>query len=162
MGNDDTRRLGGLQLVDALGNDTHGVNVESGVCLVQDTEFRFQHSHLEYLVAFLLTAAEALVDGTVGKTVVQFHHLLLLAHQFQELACLQLRLSVVLAFLVDGGLHKVCHRHTRNLHRILERQEQSFVGTVFGLHLQKVLAVEDYLALGHFIDGIAYEHCRQR
>ena len=62
VGDDDARRLGGLQLVDALGYDTHGIDVQTGVRLVEDAQLGLQHRHLEDFIAFLLATAEALVD----------------------------------------------------------------------------------------------------
>ena len=39
---------------------------------VEDSDFRFEHSHLENLVAFLLTARESLVEGAREKIGVYF------------------------------------------------------------------------------------------
>ena len=161
MGDDDARRLRRLQLVHAFSHDAHGIHVEAGVRLVEDTQLRFEHSHLEYLVALLLTTTEALVHRAVGQLRVQLHDLTLLALQLQEFGTLHRLQALSLALLVDGRLHEVGHRHTGNLHGILEREEQSLVGPVLRLHLQQVLAVEPSLALRHLVERIAHEHCRE-
>ena len=86
----------------------------------------------------------------------------LLAHEFQEVACAQRLFAVVFAFLIDGGTHKVHHRHPRNFHRVLETEEQTFVGTVFGRECQEVFAVKFHFATGHSVGRVAGEHCAER
>ena len=162
MGDDDARRLGRAQLVHALGNDAHGVDVEAGVGLVENGQRGLEHRHLENLVAFLLATAESFVHRTARELRVEIYNLALLVHELDELGGLQLGQSLCLALLVDGSLQEVRHRHTGYLHRILERQEQSLVGALLGFHLQEVLAVVPRFALGDLVERIAHEHRRER
>ena len=162
VGDDNTRGLGRRQFVHAFGHDAHGIDVEPGVGLVENGKLRFEHGHLENLVALLLAAAKPFVHRTVGEFGIQFHNLSLFTHQFQEVGGLQRFLAFILSLCIDGCLHEVGHRHTGNLYRILEREEQSLVGTVLGFHFQQVLAVEPGLSLGHLIERVTYEHSTQR
>ena len=161
VGDDNARCLRGLQLVYTLCHDAHGINVQTGVCLVEDAQLRFEHSHLEDLVALLLTTAETLVNGTIGQLGIELHNLTLLALQLQELSSVHGLQSLIFALLIDGSLHEVGHRHTRNLHRILEREEQPLVSSVLWLHLQQVLAIEVGFAFCNLVEWIAYEYSTQ-
>ena len=69
VGNDNATGLGSGEFVDALCHDAHGIHVKTRVRLVEDRQFRFEHSHLEYLVALLLSTRESLVHRTVGEFV---------------------------------------------------------------------------------------------
>jgi hypothetical protein len=48
--------------VDAIGDDSQGVDVEPRIGLVEDRHLGLDDRHLEHLEALLLAAAEALVD----------------------------------------------------------------------------------------------------
>ena len=56
VSDDNATSVGSGELIDTLRHDTHGIHVETRVGFVEDGEFGFEHSHLEYLVAFFLTA----------------------------------------------------------------------------------------------------------
>jgi len=53
-----------------------GVDIQAGIGLVEDGINRFQNGHLENLVALLLPARKALVDGAAGELAIdpQFIH----------------------------------------------------------------------------------------
>src|SRR3954470_20243389 len=53
--------------VDALGDDAQGVDVETGVGLVEDRHLGLEQLELYDLVALLLAAGEALVDVALGE-----------------------------------------------------------------------------------------------
>ena len=146
-----------MHAVDTVCDNAHGINVKARVGLVEDRELWLKHCHLEYLVAFLLSSAKALVDGPPGKLAVESHQLPLLAHELYEVCGVEWLKPLILPLLVDGGFHEVGHRHTRYLHRILERQEQSLVSPVLRLHLKQVLAIEDGLSSG---DGVERITCK--
>ena len=112
-----------MHLVDTVGDDAHGIDIQSGVGLVEDAELRFEHGHLEDLVALLLATGESLVDGSVGEFRIEFYDLALLAHEFHEVGSLQRLLALIRALGVDGRLHEVGHAHARNLHGVLEREK---------------------------------------
>ena len=157
MGDDDAGSIRCLQFVHTLGHDAHGIHVKTRIGLVENAQLRFEHGHLEDLVAFLLTTAETLVHAAVTELGIELHHLPLLAHQLQELSRIHRLQALVLPFLVDGGTHEIGHRHTGNLHGVLETQEESFVRPVLGFHLQQVLPVEESLTFGHLIERITHE-----
>ena len=161
MGDDDARCLRCLQFVYTLCHNTHGIYVKTRVGLVEDAQFGLQHSHLENLVALLLTTAETLVNRAVSQLRVELNNLTFLALQLQEFGSVHGLQSLILALLVDGSLHKVGHRYTWNLNGILERKEQPLVGTVLRLHLQQVLTVEESLALGHLVKWVTHQYGAQ-
>ena len=109
VGYDYGRCLLGAQFVEACGYDAQGVNVKTGVGLVEYAEGRLQHCHLEYLIALLLATREALVDRTAHQLLVYLHQLTLLLHQLDEVSGLHRLQSLCLATGVDGSLHKVGH-----------------------------------------------------
>ncbi len=122
---------------------------------VEDAQPWLEHGHLEDLVALLLAAGEALVDAAVGELAVELYYLSLLAHELDKLAGVEWLQTLVLALGIDGGLHEVGHRHAGYLDGILEGEEESLAGAVFGLHVQEVLAVEDGFALGNGVERVA-------
>ena len=161
VSNDDGRCLVGMHLVHTVSHDTHCIHVETRVGFIEDRELWLEHSHLENLVALLLTTRETFVYRTASQLAVQFHQLALLAHQLHEFACVQWFQTLILALGIDSRTHEVGHGYARNLHRILEREEQAFTGTVLWLHIQEVLAVEDSLTLGYGIERVTCEHSAQ-
>ena len=66
MGDDNAGSFRGCQFVHAFSHNTHGVHIQTGIRLVKDAQLRFQHRHLENLIAFLLTATESFIHRTVG------------------------------------------------------------------------------------------------
>ena len=162
VGDDDTGCLRRLEFVHTLCHDTHRIDIKARVGLVEDAQLRLEHCHLEDLITLLLTTAEALVHGTVSQLGVEFHDLALLALQLQKLSGIHRLQALILALLVDGSLHEVGHRHTRNLHRILEREEQPLVGSVLWLHLQQVLAIKECLTLSDLVERVTHQHGTER
>jgi Fe-S cluster assembly protein SufD len=55
VSNNDTTGLRSFQFIDSFGHNTQSVNIQTRVCFIQNTQFRFQHGHLENLVTFLLS-----------------------------------------------------------------------------------------------------------
>jgi len=43
--------LPGAELVDAVGDNAQGIDVEAGVCFVHEGEFGFEHGHLQDLAS---------------------------------------------------------------------------------------------------------------
>ena len=142
VGDDDGGVVGALELVDAAGHYAKGVDVESGVRLVEDGEARFEHGHLEYFVALFLAAGEAFVDRARGELVVEFYDGALLTHQLEELAGREGGLMEILALGIDGRAHEVDHRDSGNLNGILEGEEKTLMGAVLGREREQVEAVE--------------------
>ena len=62
VGDDQDAHVGARELVDPLGDDPQGVDVEAGVRLVEDGHLGLQHRELEDLHPLLLPARESLVQ----------------------------------------------------------------------------------------------------
>ena len=151
---DDGGCLRLAQFVEACGYDAQGVYVETGVRLVEDAEGGFEHSHLEYLVAFLLSAGESLVDGSVHEFLVYLDELAFLLHHLDELGGLDGFFAACLASCVDGRLHEVCHGDSWYLHGQLEGHEYSSVCALLWFHGEEVLSVEGDGAFSHFVSWV--------
>jgi hypothetical protein len=114
-----------------------GVDVETGVGLVENGELRIEHRHLEDLVRFFsppekpsLTARSRSAFGISMTDDFSLQHR-------QELDGVELFLAARLADGIERGAQEVgCSR--RDLHRILERQEDALAGALLGLHLEQV------------------------
>src|SRR5690606_11801836 len=63
---------------------------------------------------------------------------------------------------VDRGLEEVRVGDARDLHRVLEREEQAFACALLGLELEQVAAVPDHRAALHGEAVPSREHLRQR
>ena len=68
---------------------------------------------------------------------------------------------MVLALLVDGGAHKIGDAHAGNLHGVLETEEQAFTGALVYRQVEDILVLEDNLAGGDGIFGVASDDTRQ-
>ncbi len=66
--------------------------------------------------------------------------------------------SLILSLFVDSRLHEGCHRDTRNLHRILEREEKALMSEILGLHLKQVLVIMPSLAFSNLLERISDEN----
>ena len=87
MCDDYATGLWGFEFVYSLGHNAQCIHIQCRIVSVEEREFGFAHSHLAYLVAFLLTSAESFVYRTVGQFAVEFHNLAFLSHEFEEIAC---------------------------------------------------------------------------
>ena len=63
MRDDDEGALRRAQPVDAFGDDLQRIDVEAGIGLVEHREPRLEQRHLQNLVALLLAAGKADIDG---------------------------------------------------------------------------------------------------
>ena len=159
--NDDTTCFGSLQFVHTLGYNTQRINIKTGIRFIQNTQLRLQHSHLEDLIALLLTTAESLVYRTVCQFIIQFHHSPLLAHQLQELTGCQCREAFIFTLLVYRRTHKVHHTDSGNLHRILERQKQTFMTAILRTQSQQIFSFKSHRTFRYLKSRIAYQHRRK-
>ncbi len=133
---------GAAQLIDSLSDDAQGVDIQTTIRLVEDSELGLEHSHLEDLIALLLTTGEAFVDRAAGELVVQLDEFALLLHQLEELSSGQRIKTSGLATLIEGSTHKVHHADARDLDRILEAEEETAVCALLGLKLEDILTLE--------------------
>ena len=149
VGDDQHAHLGAGEVVDALGDDAQGVDVEAGVGLVEDRDLGLQHRELEDLHPLLLAAGEAVVEvarGEVLGDVGERHRLLGLLAEVLELDRL---LAARLAVGVDHHPQVLGDGHAGDRHRVLEGHEQAHPGALVGVGLGDVLALEGDRALGH-------------
>jgi hypothetical protein len=119
------------QAVDALGDDMQGVDVEARVSFVEYGQMRFQHRHLQDLVAFFLAAGETLVDRAIQKTVVHAEQCHPVLHIVEEIDGIHLGFAASAALAVERGAQQLHIGDTGNLHRILKRQEDTGAGAFF-------------------------------
>ena len=146
MGDDNRRIVRPVQLGDARTDDAQRIDVQTAVRFIENRQLRFEHRHLEDLVLLLLAARETFVHRTGNQFGVQFHDGALLPHQLQKLGRRKRFLTPELALFVHGHLHKVGHRHARNLHRVLKSEEQPHAGTLLDGQRQQILLQEGRLA----------------
>ena len=146
MRDEQERALGAPQLVHALGDDANGVDVEPGVGLVQDRHGGLQQRHLQDVHPLLLTAGEADVEGALEDVLGHAEHGGGVVDLLDENRRRQLIVAARLALRVERRLEEGHGAHTRDLDRILEREEHAMGGTFVRLHLEDVLAIEQHLA----------------
>ena len=165
MRDHERAHVGPDERVDALCDDAQRVDVEPGVGLVEDRDPRLEHRHLQDLDALLLAAGEPVVQVALRELA---RHLQVL-HRSEELrAELLHRDRVVLAAVrglalrVDRAAQEARHRHARDRMRVLEREEQPALRTLVGPHLEDRLAVEQDVALGDLVGGMAHQGVRER
>ena len=136
MRDDELRVVRPLQFIHAFGHDLQRVDVETGIRFIQDGQLRFEHGHLKNLVAFLLTAGEAVIDGAfqaVFRQMEDFHFLL---NQLDELHGIEFGQAFVLAHFVERRFQEIGRVDARDLDRVLERQEDAFAGALIGVQVE--------------------------
>src|SRR5947207_2171850 len=85
MSDDQHRVLLATKRIHALGDDAQGIDVESGIGLVEDGQLRIEYGHLEDLVALFLAAREAFIHRSVHERFIELDELHLFACQLEEL-----------------------------------------------------------------------------
>ena len=162
VGNNDCTCFRSFQLVHSFRNNTERINIQTGVCLVENAQTRFQHSHLKNLVPFLLTTGKAFIHRTVSQFIIQLHHRTSLTHQLQKLTGGQRRQTFIFTLLIHSSTHKVHHAHTRDFHRILETKEDSFMATIFGAQLQQILSIKSDRTFCYLKSRITHQYGGKR
>src|SRR6476659_4573184 len=158
---DDEGAVGGAQPVDALGDHLEGIDVEAGIGLVEHAQPRLQQRHLQDLVALLLAAGKADIDAAAEHILVDAELARDLVHAFHELGHQQFGLAARLALRVERRAQEGHGGNAGNFERILEREKKSLGGALVGREGENVLAVEQHLALGDDVIGLAGEHMRE-
>ena len=161
VGDDQHAHVGAGELVDPIGDDPQGVDVEAGVGLVEDGDLGPQQRQLQQLHPLLLTAGEAVVEVAAGEgfgDVGQLHRLL---GDLGELFDLDLGFATRLAASVEDHPQVLADRDAGDRHRVLEGHEEAGAGALVGVGLGQVLALEDDRALGHLERGVAHDRVRQ-
>src|SRR5260370_21401729 len=158
------------QRVHPLRDDAQRVDIQAGVGFVQDRHARLKHRHLQDLRALLLAAREPLVQIAADEAAIHLGELHLLVEQLAELRWGQaLALGwgagllgggvgvVALALGLHGAAQKVAHRDTRHRRWILEGEEEAEARTLIGRKLEQIEAIEEDLALGDHVLGVAHD-----
>ena len=152
MGNHQDATIGFLLVaIDALRHDAQSVNVQAGVSLVHDCELRLQDIQLHDLMALLLAAGEAFVDGAGDEGLINLQVLAGLGKllvPFAQLRCLAANGG-------DCGAHELGDLYAWYLSWVLHRQEEAGASALVDGHLQQIFAVEKHLALGDLILWVA-------
>jgi hypothetical protein len=162
MRDDHERAVGRAQPVDALGHDLEGIDVEAGIGLIEHTQPRLQERHLQDLVALLLAAREPDIDPAAQHVPVDAELGRGLVHALEEFGGQEFGFAPLLALGIEGGAQEIEGGDARNLKRILEGEEHPLGGTLVGRQRKDVLAVEQHLALGDDVFGLAGQHVSKR
>ena len=142
MSDYNSRFLRGMKGIHTVCNDSECIHIKSAVSLVKDSKSRIQHRHLENLVTFLLATGESHIDLSLCELRLHLHECHLFTKKFKEITGLERLESLSSTMRIDSCLHKVSDGHSRNLHRVLERKEDSRPGTLFRRHCQQILSEE--------------------
>ena len=144
VGDDDGAVGRRVQLVDAVGDDAQGIDIEAGVGLVENRQSRLEDGHLQDLMALLLAAGEALVDSAFEEALVHLDERHPFADQLQEVDGVHRFLAAMLADLIEACAQEVGAVDSRDLHRVLEGQEDALAGAVFRGHVEQVTVLVLY------------------
>ena len=85
-----------------------------------------------------------------------------LADALEQIRRRQLLLAALAALGVERGAQERDGGDARDFQRILERQEHALGGALVRRHRQQVLALEQDLATGDLVAGLAGQHIGQR
>ena len=132
-----------------------------GVGFVQDRKLRLEHQHLQHFIALFFTARESLVHPAREEGLAHVHELHLLLHESQELVGVDLRLAGGLALGVERRLQQIDVVDARDLHRILESEEQAGARTLLRRQRQKIAVLEGHRAAGDLVVLAARQHLRE-
>ena len=149
-------RLGQLQH-DIRHELPHG-DVQAGVGLVQDGQFRFEHQHLEHLVPLGLAAGEAFVQVPAGELGGHLQDLHLPGQHRPKLPEADLFAAHGLQRLAE----EVADGHAGDHLGVLESQEQPEFGPFVRLQRQQVLARKGHTATGDGVAGMTHQRVGQR
>src|SRR5699024_4710108 len=133
--------------IDAVGNDTQCVNVQTRVGLIHDSELWLEQIKLHNLVALLLATGEAFVDGTSNEGLIDMQTLT----SFLKLVVPLTQLRCFTAYSGNSGAHELAHLHASNLSWVLHSQEEARACALVDLEVEDVFAVEQYFALGNLV-----------
>ena len=157
--------------VDPFRHRSQGINVEAGVCLVENGEFRLQHGELQDFDTFLFPTRKALVQVAARKCLIDAEVLHLaeqlapeLAHRHQR----PLRGSGFPRFAAGPAVAGAAHGADRTAQEIrqsdagngggvLESEEQAAVGAFVNGEIEQVFTVQKNLAGVHAVLLIAHQ-----
>src|SRR5712692_1010082 len=154
--------IGRAQPVDAVGHDLERIDVEAGIGLVEHAKPRLQQRHLQDFVTLLLATGKADIDAATQHVLFDTELARDLVHALDERRHQELGLAALLALRVERGAQDGHGGNAGNFERILEGEKEPLGGALVGRKRKNVLAVEQHLALGHDVVGLAGEHVRER
>ena len=160
MRDEEDAQLGtiGAHLLHTAGDDLQGVDVESGVGLIEDGEVGLEDRHLQDLVALLLPAGEALVEVAVAEGGIHVEAL----HPLHDRQA-QLEDRQVDALAGRQGLaQEVDDRDARDLLGVLEGEEHPRLAAHVGRPRRDVLALEEEAPGRHLVVRVAEEGVGER
>src|SRR5438093_6253400 len=150
----DDRAILRPEVIDPLRHGLQGIDVEPRVGLIEDRELGVEDGHLEDLVPLLLPSGEPFVDGTGHQALVHLENLHPLPDQGEEVHGIKLLEAAAFPNRVQARLQEIHVAHSRDLDRVLEREENSRASALLGSHLEQVSTLEEHLALGDLV-GLA-------
>ena len=124
MRDDDEGPARPAQPVDAVGDDLQRVDVEAGIGFVEHGEPRLEQRHLQNLVALLLAAGKADIDGAAQHVLVDSELGRGFAHLLDEFRRRQFRLAALLALRIERGAQERHGGDAGDFQRILKGEKQ--------------------------------------
>ena len=113
---------------------TQGIDVETGVRLIEDGVLRLQHGQLQHFQALFLTARKTVVEVARKKGVVHIERIELGVDELAKLG----RRKIVRPHRLSRRAHEVGDRHARYRGRVLEREEEPGLGALVGRESEDV------------------------
>jgi hypothetical protein len=131
-----------------------GVDVQSGVGLVEERDDRFQQRHLEDFVTLALASGKAVIQVTLGEGRVHAESV----HPLREVQSYFEDAELVEALSSGDGLaQELHHRDAGNGLGILKGEEYPGAGAFVGRPLGDVRAVQQDLAIGDRVARMAHD-----
>src|SRR5262245_57704241 len=143
VGNDDGGIIGSPEAVHAVRHDAQRIDVQSGIGFIENGETRLEDRHLENLIPLLLAAGESEVDGPAHDVRSPFDDLQLALEKVDEIDRADLFLAAGLSKLILRRTQKVGVGDAGDLHRILEREEDTGLRALLRLQVEEILALVD-------------------
>jgi len=165
VGDDQGAHVGPDQSADAAGDRLQGVDVETGVGLVEHREAGMEKRQLKYLDPLLLPSREAVVQIAAEQLA---RHLQLLGRRRQLLAELWNRDGIVftagarLAQRVHRRAQEARHRHARDRVGVLEGEEEPLLGALVGTEPEQAGAVQEHVAGADPVGGMPHQRVCER
>src|SRR5947199_676833 len=119
------------KLVHALCHYAQGIDVQSGISLIENRETRCEYRHLKNLVPLFLTARETLVHRARKHCLVHVDQLQLLFNEIKKLERIDLLHAICLPDLVVGGAQEIRVGYARNLDWVLKGEKNPILSSHF-------------------------------
>ena len=146
-----------LELLHALGHDTHCIHIQTGVGFIQNGKSRIQHQHLKDLCLLLLAAGEAHIQITIRIGLIHSQKLHLLFQILSEVP----ETDPLSGALIQCVPDEVGQRNARYLYRVLEGQEHTCLCTVCRGFLRQIPVIKTNGSLCDLVVGISHKRMSQ-